>query len=318
VGDFSVSAAVDRTEVKANEALTLTVKIEGRGNISAIEDPKRTWPAGIDLYESKGRSVSGKGGVGQRVFEYLLIPRSPGEFSLPALEYVFFDPKKKEYVTQRTEPIRLRVQPGDPALAVSSPSGAGAQERSSPSAGQTAPPQQPMGFLKPEDFPQAAHAVSSGRSRLVGAAEKLIPLLSALVLMGALFPGLRKRWQKGSGRPHPSARLKESDFEALKSEAKKVSHPEQARALCDRLEAILLDRIEQNWGIAARALPRREIRSALLEQGVEEGLWQKTEEVLDLIDSIRFGGSSQFHELSRAVTDVRMIEGRLGRRGAAS
>src|SRR5262249_26014080 len=97
VGDFNLTAAVDKYDVRANEAVTLTLKVEGRGNLAAIGEPKAKWPENVELYDSKGVAKSSSGGVGQKVFEFLLIPRAPGKVMLPALEMSFFDPAKGAY-----------------------------------------------------------------------------------------------------------------------------------------------------------------------------------------------------------------------------
>ena len=90
VGDFNVTSAVDKYEVHANEAVTLTVKVEGRGNVAAIGEPKTKWPNSVELYDSKGNAKTGKGGVGEKDFEILLIPRTPGPLTLPGIEFSLF------------------------------------------------------------------------------------------------------------------------------------------------------------------------------------------------------------------------------------
>jgi hypothetical protein len=109
VGDLDIASAIDKTEVHANEPVTITVKIEGHGNVESIGEPKANWPSNVELYDTKGVSKAGKGGVGQKTFEFLLIPREKGVLELPGLEFSYFDPKKNEYVTKKTEPFKVNV-----------------------------------------------------------------------------------------------------------------------------------------------------------------------------------------------------------------
>ena len=109
VGDFTVNSAVNKYEVKANEAVSFVLKVEGRGNVASIQEPKTVWPNGIEMYESKGKSQIDRGGVGRKLFEFLLIPRATGKIQLPAVEVGFFDPIKKQYYTKSTAPIDLTV-----------------------------------------------------------------------------------------------------------------------------------------------------------------------------------------------------------------
>ena len=110
--------------------MTLTAKVEGRGNLAAIGEPKAKWPDTVEIYDSKGTAKAGPGGVGQKVFEFLLIPRAPGKVTLPSLELSFFDPTKGAYVTRTTEPITINV--GEPA-----PGSAPAAPKSASSASKT-------------------------------------------------------------------------------------------------------------------------------------------------------------------------------------
>ncbi|GAB1472844.1 hypothetical protein MASR2M69_02850 [Bacteroidota bacterium] len=85
VGDFTMTARLSRDSVNANEALSLTVNISGTGNINLLEAPKVTFPAGFEVYDTKITDNSNrgtKGASGSKEFEYPLIPRGPGEYTI--------------------------------------------------------------------------------------------------------------------------------------------------------------------------------------------------------------------------------------------
>jgi hypothetical protein len=52
--------------------------------------------------------------VGSRVYERLLVPSAEGEYTIPSLEYTYFDPVTGQYQTLRSEPIPVSIAPGDP------------------------------------------------------------------------------------------------------------------------------------------------------------------------------------------------------------
>ena len=107
-----------------------------------MQEPKTHWPANVELYDSKGVVKAGKG-VGQKTFEFLLIPRQPGTLELPSLEFGFFDPKKGQYVTKATQPIKINVLdplPGSDGLRteVSPPAASASHKANNPANGKIA------------------------------------------------------------------------------------------------------------------------------------------------------------------------------------
>ncbi len=119
VGDFKMEATLDRTAVSAHEAVTLTFRINGEGNIKTladpIPDPKTFFPPDIESYDPKvTEDIRRTGGniSGSKTFEYLLIPRAAGVQDIPSITYSFFNPKSKRYHTLSTPPLTLQVEKG--------------------------------------------------------------------------------------------------------------------------------------------------------------------------------------------------------------
>lgn len=157
VGDFTIDSAIDKTEVHANEALSLTLKIEGKGGLATVQPPKLNWNNGVELFESKGKDYPGKGGQGLKVFELLLIPRIPGKLTLPPITLSFYNPTTKTYETKSTQPIELNVLEPLPGSIQASPTGAPfvgqAEDLKKPSEG--TPPPLAKGLKPPT--PEAFH-----------------------------------------------------------------------------------------------------------------------------------------------------------------
>lgn len=116
VGNFALTAAVDRMSLKANEALNYTIKISGSGNLHLLTAPGVHIPESIEQYDPKVNdqiSESATGVTGSREFTYLLIPRQEGNFILPPTSFSYFDPSAKRYVTLQSDTVSLQVAKGD-------------------------------------------------------------------------------------------------------------------------------------------------------------------------------------------------------------
>jgi len=107
VGDFMISASLDKTEIKTNEAFTLRIEVKGSGNFNAIQEPKIELPKSFDKYESHAQE---KGNA--KVFEIVLMPREKGEFVIPPVSFSFFNPATEKYRTVSTNPIKINVLQG--------------------------------------------------------------------------------------------------------------------------------------------------------------------------------------------------------------
>lgn len=117
VGNFTVKAEADTREVKANEAITYKLTISGPGNLMLIEAPQINFPKIFEVYDPQvndkiNRSQSGISG--SRTYEWVLIPRSQGNFEIPATDFVFFDPSTGKYVTKHLDAIPVHILKGDP------------------------------------------------------------------------------------------------------------------------------------------------------------------------------------------------------------
>jgi len=115
VGNFSLSASLDKNSLKSNEAATLKLTINGSGNISLIKAPKIDLPQDFEAYEPKTteRSNAGNNGLnGSITFEYLFIPRFAGNFTIPSIDFVYFNPASKQFETKSTGDFKIRVEKG--------------------------------------------------------------------------------------------------------------------------------------------------------------------------------------------------------------
>ncbi len=116
VGEFTLKGTIDKKKVKANEALNLTITVTGEGNLKLIDTLPLQFPTDFDHYDPKIAdhfSVTPAGVSGSRTFNYLIIPRHPGNYKISPVEFTYFNTKKKEYVTLSTPEIDLEIAKGD-------------------------------------------------------------------------------------------------------------------------------------------------------------------------------------------------------------
>ncbi len=115
VGSFTISSNLSRSELKTNDATNLTITVNGTGNLQHVEAPMIEFPADFDVTDPKitdnintrGNTVSGS-----RSFEYIIIPREAGEFTVPAASFSYFDTKTHSYKTLTTDSYKMKVEKG--------------------------------------------------------------------------------------------------------------------------------------------------------------------------------------------------------------
>lgn len=115
VGNFNFSGSLDKTAAKSNEAMTLKLVVSGTGNLNLINPPKIELPQDFEAYEPKtsDKTIASDNGMSGSVsFEYLFIPRYAGNFTIPAVQFVFFNPSTRQFVTKSTEAFNIRIEKG--------------------------------------------------------------------------------------------------------------------------------------------------------------------------------------------------------------
>ena len=115
VGDYSFDAKLNTTQTKSNEPLTLNVSISGTGNIKLLDMPEINFPNGFEKYEPKvSEDINRKSRIsGTKKGEYLFVPRIVGIREIPPIEFSYFNPEKKKYVTLKSQPFTIDIKPGD-------------------------------------------------------------------------------------------------------------------------------------------------------------------------------------------------------------
>ena len=115
VGEFTISSSINSKDVKTNDAITIKLVISGTGNLKLLSNPEVKFPEDFEVYDPKVDSqvrLTSSGLSGNRVIEYLAIPRHPGNYKIPAVTFSYFDIKSKSYKTLKTEDYEIKVEKG--------------------------------------------------------------------------------------------------------------------------------------------------------------------------------------------------------------
>jgi len=100
VGKISLAASLDKDSVKVNDAVNLKIILSGTGNLRLANAPDLKLPPDIEVYDPKisdDLKNTTEGTSGRKIFEYLLIPRHHGEYSIPPVSFSYFDVSTKKY-----------------------------------------------------------------------------------------------------------------------------------------------------------------------------------------------------------------------------
>ena len=291
VGDFTVASAVDKYDVHANEPVTLTVKVEGKGNLAAIGEPKGQWPSSVELYDSKGRVNAGRGGTGEKIFEFLLIPRVPGKLTLPSLEFSFFSPTERKYVTRTTEPIDINV--GEPV--------AGGQRYVPAATGQ------PQGGSQPKSptVTQDVHDLLAPEQPTVSGfhGKPWWRWLYWLSIFGFCFFGstvlydqVQRRRLQSREMAEARAKVESKSWQQLRRRARAAKSGAAWNEVVQSYELLagaVFDALDRKYRIGSRSFSRQELGHILVEdRGFDSAIWQRISNLLEFAEVVRFAISA--------------------------
>jgi len=114
VGTFTIKATLDKLQARTNDALTFVLTVSGSGNLRLIEAPAVSFPPDFEVYDPKTTVQAGATDVsGYKTFEYLIIPRHSGSYSIPGVAFSYFDPTARQYKTLLSEGFTLDIAKGE-------------------------------------------------------------------------------------------------------------------------------------------------------------------------------------------------------------
>jgi hypothetical protein len=291
VGRLDIVADLDRDSLDANDAVTLTIRVEGEGNLSAVAPPSLDLPPDFEMFPPEVSELvmpTSTGLSGSKTFEYVLIPRAPGAREIPSVSVNYFDRTTETYRTAETGALSLTVS----GTALEGP---GALAR-----GGVAQLREDIRFIRlgPLDLRRV------GGPPLVGPMFWLLALLPLTAVAGAVT--LRRHWDLLEGdaayaRGRRSGRLGRKRL----AEARRLSTGDDARAFYAEVAQALLGLVADRLNLPEAGLQIAEVDRALDRAGVDERTREGVRDCLQECDRHRFApeGADQ-REKNQFLTEV--------------
>ena len=275
VGDFNISSSISSTDVTANDAVTVRVILSGTGNLKLVKTPEIKFPQDFDIYDPKVENkytIKGGRQTGNKVYEYLVIPRHAGQYTIPALEFQYFDPKSASYKTVKTDEYTLNVAKGQ---------GGGESQTS-------------VSYVNKEDlkyvgqdvrFHATPVALKSDSTQFFGSLLFWLLLVLPLVILLALVVISRKRIADNANIA--KVRVKKASSVASKrlKVARKLMKENRKNEFYDEMMRALLGYFGDKLSIPVAELSKDNIQSELKRRAVAE---EPVKQVVALLDDCEF------------------------------
>lgn len=276
VGSFTLTPSISTEKAKANEAITLTLEISGTGNMKLIRNPEVSFPDNFELYDpvvDNALNATTNGLNGIRKISYMVIPRYEGNYTIPQLEFTYFDPATNRYKTLTTPEYKLQIAKGDPGSAAASDF----VNR------QDVKVEQDIRFLKTGEI-----SYLSRTNFFVGSFAYWLWYLIPLTLLILLF--LINRKQARENANVALMRTKKANKMAvrrLKTAGKYLKEQDKEQFYNEVLRA-LWGYFSDKLSIPLAQLSKQNIESELSKQGISEELVGKFMHILDTCEFARY------------------------------
>ncbi|MBO7199618.1 MAG: protein BatD [Alistipes sp.] len=113
VGSFTLRSTMPEAEIDVNSADQIELTLSGMGNLKFITAPTVAFPESFEVYDTKvvdNIKLSASGTSGSITYTYPFVARAAGLFTIPGIEFSYFDPVAKEYKRLTTEPFSIEVK----------------------------------------------------------------------------------------------------------------------------------------------------------------------------------------------------------------
>lgn len=287
VGQFTFQSTISTQQTKANEPITLTLEISGTGNLKLIQNPKIEFPSNFEVYDPTVENkvqVTSNGLSGTKKIQYLVIPRYEGKYTIPAIEFSYFDLSTRAYKILKSPEYSIEVAKGDPSKA----------NATSYINQQSVKVEDDIRFLK-----IGQPTFHSKNEFFVGSFVYWLWYIIPLALFICLYVVYRKQAEQNANvalmrnrqaNKVATKRLKMAD-RFLKEHRKEEFYNEVLRALWGYFSDKL--------SIPLAQLSRENVGAELYKQGVEESLITTFMQILDACEFARYAPAESDHAMDQ-------------------
>ncbi len=301
VGSFTLASELDQTSATEDDLITLTVKIEGRGNVALAAVPRLPEAEDFELFDqsqSHEKWTDERGLAGRKTIEYLLRPRHPGSLTVPRLEYQIFDPQEERYRTLESPARAVTIARGRSTAVVV----AGGAE----GAGRPPDLEQRLRYIAPA--PDLAHRTPRPLTES--------PLFWALQALPAAAAGVSLAGMRARERRDPARVRRDRAWGELERKLRRMpAGPgrSQAEAAAEGLERALREFVADRFNVSADGLTAEAIGRMLTQAGLPPEAAERLRAILDGCAQVRYapldaegsGPAAWAEEARRLLAEVR-------------
>lgn len=299
IGHYQMRVTADKQQVEVNEAVTVTVRIHGTGNIKSVAEPVIPESDDFRVYRSSSNEkavVQNDEFGGTKTFEEVFIPRRPGNLEVPALTFTYFDPDAGVYKTERSRPIRLKVL-------------------------------RPEGYVADADVPYRAPSMTigseardirhiksqpgdmqpSGRIILLSPTYLAANGIPLVLVAGLIVWQRRKRRIEGDAglaRSRAASRMARKRL----AHARSLAQVDQAEAFFTEVSQALTAYLADKLNISPHGLTEERIATLLSESGADDELIDNALDLLERCNFARFAPSSVTEDdIAKALSQAEQV-----------
>ena len=118
VGEFEIKSELQNSKLKTNHAASIMYSISGSGNLKYLKLPdlNNIFPSQLEVYSPSVKeniAVNSNNTVGDISFDYSFMPLEEGEYAIPSVELVYFNPSTGKYETKQAKGYNVEVTKGE-------------------------------------------------------------------------------------------------------------------------------------------------------------------------------------------------------------
>ena len=296
VGKFTMNSSISANEIKAHEAVTLKININGSGNLRMIKQPEVKFPESFETYDPKVTNdfkMSAAGVSGTKAGEYLVIPRQSGNFDIPSVEFSYFDIQEKQYKTLRTPAYAIAVEKGEQSDVVAVVGGSSVSKENLRQLGSD------IRYIYTDNV-----VLKTPEKPLFGTLNAwlmyLVPLFLALV--GFIF--FRKQAKDNANIDLMRNRKANKQAQKRLKAAQKLLNEGKKDLFYDEVLKSVWTYLSDKLSISAAGLTKERVGEELTQKGVEATLTQEFMQILNTCEFARYAPNTGQEEMGNLYDDA--------------
>ncbi len=291
VGNFTFSSSLNKTSTRTNEPITLKLTISGRGNIKLINEPQFELPGDLEKFDPVINSRLDNSPSGTKTFEYLIMPKAPGTFTIPSVEFSYFDPSSKKYKIIKSQEFTVTVEKGKGDAAAELAPGITKEDIKLLN--------QDIRFIRNKPIP-----LQVNKSFWADSVWYYLSYLLLIVLFVLIARSRRKQIRNKSDVA--LMRLRKADRYARKRLTKSAELLKQGETnrFYEELLGAVWGYLSDKLNIPLSALSRETARTALQARSTDESLMDGLFKIIDECEVARYGQVSEYQGMEKLYRDT--------------